>query len=74
MAKVFFGNHMSVIVPLQDRDSIRKFYCDVLGGMITKGEGDRDFVHLGDDFYVFLYGMSRMRTSSSGRLDRCGWN
>ena len=56
MAKVFFGNHMSVIVPLQDRDSIRKFYCDVLGGTITKGESDRDFVHLGDDFYIFLYG------------------
>ena len=56
MAKVIFGNHMSVIVPLQDRDSIRNFYCDVLGGTITKGESDRDFVRLGDDFYVFLYG------------------
>jgi hypothetical protein len=55
MAKVFFGNHMSVIVPLQDRDSIRKFFCDVLGGTI-KGESDRDFVRLGDDFYIFLYG------------------
>ena len=57
MAKVIFGNHSSVIVPLNDRDSIRKFYCDVLGGQITKGESDRDFLRLGDNFYiVFLYG------------------
>jgi hypothetical protein len=57
MAKVVFGNHSSVIVPHQDRDSIRKFYCDVLGGKITKEQSDRDFLRLGDDFYiVFLYG------------------
>jgi extradiol dioxygenase family protein len=56
MAQVIFGNHMSVIVPLRDRDNIRKFYCDVLGGTITKGDSDRDFIRLGDDFYVLLYG------------------
>jgi len=57
MAKVIFGNHSSVIVPRQDRDSIRKFYCDVLGGKITKEENDRDFLRLGENFYiVFLYG------------------
>jgi catechol 2,3-dioxygenase-like lactoylglutathione lyase family enzyme len=57
MAKVTFGNHSSVIVPLQDRDSIRKFYCDVLGGKITKEENERDFLRLEDNFYiVFLYG------------------
>ena len=57
MAKVIFGNHSSVIVPRQDRDSIRKFYCDVLGGKITKEENERDFLRLGDNFYiVFLYG------------------
>jgi hypothetical protein len=57
MAKVIFGNHLSVIVPLNDRDSIRKFYCDILGGTITKEESDRDFLRLGDKFYiVFLYG------------------
>jgi len=56
MAKVIFGNHSSVIVPLQDRDSICRFYCDVLGGKITKAESDRDFLCLGDNFYiVFLY-------------------
>jgi hypothetical protein len=57
MAKVIFGNHSSVIVPRKDRDSIRKFYCDVLGGKITKAEDDRDFYRLGDNFYIgFLYG------------------
>jgi len=57
MAAVTFGNHSSVLVPRQDRDSIRKFYCDVLGGKITKAEPERDFLRLGDDFYIgFLYG------------------
>ena len=57
MTRVIFGSHSSVIVPRRDRDSIRKFYCDVLGGKITKEEGDRDFLRLGEDFYiVFLYG------------------
>jgi catechol 2,3-dioxygenase-like lactoylglutathione lyase family enzyme len=57
MAKVIFGNHSSVLVPRQDRESVRKFYCDVLGGTITKADPDRDFLRLGDDFYIgFLYG------------------
>jgi catechol 2,3-dioxygenase-like lactoylglutathione lyase family enzyme len=57
MAKVSFGNHSSVIVPRQDRDSIRRFYCDVLGGQITKEENERDFLRLGENFYIgFLYG------------------
>src|SRR6266498_121108 len=57
MAKVILGNHSSVIVPQRDRDNIRKFYCGVLGGVITKEENERDFVRLGDNFYIgFLYG------------------
>jgi hypothetical protein len=57
MARVMFGNHSSVLVPRQDRDRIHGFYCDVLGGKITKVDPERDFVRLGDDFYiVFLYG------------------
>jgi hypothetical protein len=57
MAKVIFGNHSSVLVPQQDRARIRAFYCDVLGGTVTKADPERDFVRLGDDFYVaFLYG------------------
>jgi catechol 2,3-dioxygenase-like lactoylglutathione lyase family enzyme len=57
MAKVVFGNHSSVLVPRQDRDSIRRFYCEVLGGKTVKAEPERDFIRLGDDFYIaFLYG------------------
>ena len=57
MAKVIFGNHSSVLVPREDRDSIRKFYCDVLGGKIMKADPERDFVRLGENFYIgFLYG------------------
>ena len=57
MAKVILGNHSSVLVPRQDRDSIRKFYCDVLGGKIMKADPERDFIRLGEDFYIgFLYG------------------
>jgi hypothetical protein len=57
MAKVIYGNHSSVLVRQQDRDRIRKFYCDVLGGKIMKADPERDFIRLGDDFYmVFLYG------------------
>jgi hypothetical protein len=57
MAKVIFGNHSSVLVPRQDRDSIRKFYCDVLGGQIIRADPERDFILLGEDFYMgVLYG------------------
>ena len=55
-ATVIYGNHFSVIVPLKDRDSIRKFYCDVLGGKITKEEDVRDTLQLGEDFILFIYG------------------
>jgi hypothetical protein len=57
MASVIFGNHSSVLVPRQDRDSIRKVYCDILGGKVTKADPERDFIRLGDNFYIgFLYG------------------
>lgn len=57
MARAIFGNHSSVIVPQQDRDSIRKFYCDVLGGTVTKADPERDFLRLGENFFIaFLYG------------------
>jgi hypothetical protein len=56
MAKIIFGNHSSVLVPRQDRDSIRSFYCDVLGGKIMKADPDRDFIRLDEDFFIaFLY-------------------
>lgn len=57
MSKVIFGNHASVLVPRQDRDGIRKFYCEVLGGQLVKVDPERDFIRLGDNFYIgFLYG------------------
>ena len=57
MATARIGNHVSVLVPRQERDSIRKFYCDVLGGEIMKADPERDFVRSGEDFYIaFLYG------------------
>ena len=57
MTKVTFGNHSSVLVSREERERIRKFYLDVLGGEITQADPDRDFVRLGDDFYIaFLYG------------------
>jgi catechol 2,3-dioxygenase-like lactoylglutathione lyase family enzyme len=56
-AKVTLGNHASVLVPHQDRARIREFYCGVLGAEITQADPERDFVRLGDDFYLaFLYG------------------
>lgn len=57
MTRVIFGNHSSVLVAHQDRENIRKFYCDVLGGIITKTDPDRDFLCIGGNFYIgFLYG------------------
>jgi hypothetical protein len=57
MARVIFGNHSSVLVPRQDRTSIRKFYCEVLGGTLTKADPERDFIRLDENFFVaFLYG------------------
>ena len=57
MAKVIFGNHAAVFVPLQDRDRVRKFYRDVLGGKITSEEDQKDLFRIGDNFYLaFLYG------------------
>jgi hypothetical protein len=57
MTRVIFGNHSSVIVPRQERDHIREFYCDILGGTITKADPERDFLRLGEDFYIgFMYG------------------
>ena len=57
MAKVILGNHSSVLVPRHDRDRIRTFYCDVLGGKLARADPERDFICLGGDFYIaFLYG------------------
>ena len=70
-----FGNHSSVIVPRSDRDAIRRFYCEVLGATLTRADPDRDFIRLGDAFYIaFLYGdvaddSERLRTGRSVWLE-----
>lgn len=57
MAKIVFGNHSSVLVPRKEREAIRKFYCGVLGAVLTQEDPERDFIRLGKDFYIgFLYG------------------
>jgi hypothetical protein len=56
MAKVIFGNHSSVRVPLRDRETIRKFYGEVLGGKMMRADPERDFLRLGENFFIaFLY-------------------
>ena len=57
MTKVIFGNHSSVLVPRKERENISQFYCGVLGGQLMQADPDRDFIRLGDDFFIaFLYG------------------
>jgi extradiol dioxygenase family protein len=52
VSKVILGNHSAVIVPRQARDSVRHFYCDVLGCKITREHDEKDDFRLGDDFYI----------------------
>ena len=73
MAKVIFGNHSSVLVPRQDRDSIRKFYCDVLGGEVTKADPERDFIRWEKTSMSFSMVMSLMKASSCEAQDLFGW-
>lgn len=57
MAKVIIGNASAIMVPRKDRDSIRKFYCDILGDKIVKEDNEKDIFHLEEDFYIlFRYG------------------
>mgnify|MGYP004704592237 CR=1 FL=1 len=73
MATVIFGNHSSVLVPREARDDIRKFYCGVLGGRLAKADPERDFICLGDSFYIgFLYG-DVADESEFLRSKRCIW-
>jgi catechol 2,3-dioxygenase-like lactoylglutathione lyase family enzyme len=56
MTKVVFGNHSAVRVPRTERDRIRTFYRDVLGGEITRESDQKDDFRLGSNFYIaFLY-------------------
>jgi catechol 2,3-dioxygenase-like lactoylglutathione lyase family enzyme len=56
MTKVILGNHSAVRVPRTEKDRIRRFYRDVLGGTITRESEFKDDIRLGDNFYIaFLY-------------------
>jgi catechol 2,3-dioxygenase-like lactoylglutathione lyase family enzyme len=68
MAKVIFGNHSAIRVPRTERDRIRSFYRDVLGGEITREGDQKDDIRLGDGFYIaFLY------EDESAALDESGF-
>ncbi|HEY2693132.1 MAG TPA: VOC family protein [Streptosporangiaceae bacterium] len=68
MAKVIFGNHSAIRVPRTERDRIRSFYHDVLGGEITREADQKDDIRLGDGFYIaFLY------EDESAALDESGF-
>ncbi|MDP9334321.1 MAG: VOC family protein [Actinomycetota bacterium] len=59
MAKVIFGNHAAVVVSRQEQDTIRAFYCGVLGFKAIRQTDDKDDFQLGDDEYfhiTILYG------------------
>jgi len=43
-----------VVVPRQDRDRIRAFYCDVLGFRTMRSTDDKDDFQLGEDEYFHL--------------------
>ena len=56
MTKMNLGNHSAVVVPREDRDRIRGFYCDVLGCAITRELDDKDDLRLGEQFFIaFIY-------------------
>jgi catechol 2,3-dioxygenase-like lactoylglutathione lyase family enzyme len=67
MAKVIVGNHSAIRVPRTERDRIRSFYRDVLGGEITREGEQKDDVRLGDGFYIaFLYEDKGVALDESG--------
>ena len=73
MAKVIIGNASAITVPRQDRDSIRKFYCDVLGGKTVKEDNEQDILRLEKtSISCFAMEMFLMRANSYGRQDRSG--
>lgn len=67
MAKVIFGKHSAVRVHNTERESIRKFYCNVLGCKIIREFDDKDDIQMEDDFYIaFLYGAGNGRGVDKG--------
>jgi catechol 2,3-dioxygenase-like lactoylglutathione lyase family enzyme len=57
VAKTILGNASAITVPRHERESIRRFYRDVLGGRIVKEDHDKDILCLEEEFYIlFRYG------------------
>ena len=67
MTQVIFGNHSAVRVPQTERDRIRTFYRDVLGGEIIRESDQKDDFRLGGSFYIaFLYEEEGVALDASG--------
>ncbi|NMH96539.1 VOC family protein [Pseudonocardia acidicola] len=54
MAAVSIGNHAALRVNRIEREKVRTFYLDVLGGQLTRELDDKDDIRLGSDFYLAL--------------------
>jgi catechol 2,3-dioxygenase-like lactoylglutathione lyase family enzyme len=54
MSVARLGNASAITVPRQDRDSIRRFYCDVLGGKIVKEDDEKHIFRLEEEFYILF--------------------
>ena len=67
MTQVILGNHSAVRVARAEKDRIRRFYRDVLGGTITRESDLKDDIRLGDNFYIaFLYEDEGVALDESG--------
>lgn len=55
MAKVILGNHTAVRAARSKQDRIRKFYCDVLGGIASVTTDEVDRYKLGDAHFIFVW-------------------
>ena len=67
MATVIIGNHSAVRAARAEKDRIRRFYRDVLGGTITRESDLKDDIRMGDNFYIaFLYEDEGVALDESG--------
>jgi catechol 2,3-dioxygenase-like lactoylglutathione lyase family enzyme len=55
MAKVILGNHSAVFAARSEQDTIRKFYCDVLGCKVRVQNDELDRLQLNDFHFCFVW-------------------
>jgi len=55
MAKVILGNHTAVIAARSEQDTIRKFYCHVLGCKVKVQNDEVDRFQLNDFHFCFVW-------------------